>query len=395
MPNHTSYDVIIIGGAMIGSSSAWWLTDNADFDGRILVVERDPSYEFASTSRTNSCIRQQFSNELNVRISQFGAEFIKSFPERMKDPDAPDIRLQSYGYMYMADTEEMAQTMREMQAVQEAFGAGTRTWMPDEIMAAYPFYDLDGILCANHNLIDEGYFDGSAIFEWWRKKARQNGAEYVTDEVVAIDRDGDRVTGVRLKSGETIACDTLVNASGPYANVTARMAGLDVPVEPRKRFTWIFSAEEPLGQDLPLTIDPSGVHVRTDGNNYLAGCPPNDDPAAPFDDFAMDHDIWEEKVWPALATRIPAFERVKVISEWAGHYAFNTLDQNAIVGRDPEVRNFIFVNGFSGHGFQQSPAMGRGVSELIAHGEYRTLDMSGLGVERVRTGAEFLEKAVI
>ncbi len=394
-PQHSSYDVIIIGGAMIGSSCAWWLTDNADFNGRILVIERDPSYEFASTSRTNSCIRQQFSNELNVRISQFGVEFIKSFRERMGDPDAPDIRLQSYGYMYMADTEEMAQTMREMQAVQEAFGAGTRTWMPDEIMEAYPFYDLDGILCANHNLIDEGYFDGSSIFEWWRKMARRNGAEYITNEVVAIDRDGDRITGVRLASGETIACDTLVNASGPYASITAKMAGLDIPVEPRKRFTWIFSAEERLDRDLPLTIDPCGVHVRTDGNNYLAGCPPDDDPAAPFDDFAMDHGIWEEKVWPALANRIPAFERIKVINEWAGHYAFNTLDQNAIIGRDPEVPNFIFVNGFSGHGFQQSPAMGRGVAELIAHGEYRTLDMGGLGVERVRKGTEFLEKAVI
>ncbi len=395
IPNHSSYDVIIIGGAMIGSSSAWWLTDNADFDGRILVIERDPSYEFASTSRTNSCIRQQFSNELNVRISQFGVEFIKSFRERMKDPEAPSIRLQSYGYMYMADTEEMARTLREMQAVQEAFGAGTRTWTPDEIMEAYPFYALDGILCANHNLTDEGYFDGSSMFEWWRRKARQNGAEYITNEVVGIDREGDRITGVRLKSGEVIACDTLVNASGPYASVTARMAGLDVPVEPRKRFTYIFSAEEPLDRDLPLTIDPSGVHVRTDGNNYLAGCPPHEDPAAPFDDFEMDHDIWEEKVWPALATRIPAFERVKVIREWAGHYAFNTLDQNAIIGRDPEVGNFIFVNGFSGHGFQQSPAMGRGVSELIAHGQYRTLDMGELGVERVRKGTEFLEKAVI
>ena len=297
--------------------------------------------------------------------------------------------------MYMADTEEMATTLREMQAVQSAFGAGTKTMTPDEIAAAYPFYNLDGILCANHNLIDEGYFDGSTMFEWWRKKARANGAEYVTDEVVSIQRDGHRITGVTLKSGATITCGKLVNASGPRADVTARMAGLTVPVEPRKRFTWIFSAEEPLDRDLPLTIDPSGIHVRTDGNNYLAGCPPYEDPAAPFDDFEMDHDIWEEKVWPTLANRIPAFERIKVINEWAGHYAFNTLDQNAIIGPDPEVPNFLYVNGFSGHGFQQSPAMGRGVSELVTYGEYRTLDMTPLGVERVRANESFLEKAVI
>ncbi len=394
MPNHDSYDVIIIGGAMIGSSSAWFLTDNPDFDGSILVVERDPSYEFASTSRTNSCIRQQFSNELNVRISQFGVEFIKSFAERMKDPEAPFVRLQSYGYMYLADTPEMAENLRDMQSVQAAFGAGTKTMTPDEVLAAYPFYNMDGIICANHNLVNEGYFDGSTMFEWWRKKARQNGAEYITDEVVSIQRDGPRITGVTLKSGATVACGNLVNASGPAADTTARMAGLSLPVEPRKRFTWIFSAEEPLGMDLPLTIDPVGVHVRTDGNNYLAGCPPVHDPAA-HGDFEMDHDIWEDHVWPTLANRIPAFERIKVINEWAGHYAFNTLDQNAIVGPDPEVPNFLYVNGFSGHGFQQSPAMGRAISELVTYGEYRTLDMAPMGIERVRNNEEFIERAVI
>ncbi|MEM7506261.1 MAG: FAD-binding oxidoreductase [Pseudomonadota bacterium] len=394
-PAKTSYDVVIIGGAMIGSSIAWWLTDNADFNGSILVVERDPTYAQASTSHTNSCIRQQFSNPINIQISQFGAEFIKSFPRRMRDPEAPEIALHSYGYMYLAGHETLAGILRECQLLQADHGAGTRIMTPDEIAADYPFYNLDGIILGSHNTQDEGYFDGGTIFDWWKRKARQQGAEYVHNEVVAINKTGARVDSVTLKSGEVIQAGVVVNASGPRASITAGMLGLDLPVEPRRRYTFIFDAEESLDRDLPLTIDPTGVHVRTDGRYYLCGGPPDDDPAVDYDDFALDHALWEEKFWPAIANRIPAFERVKVINSWIGHYAFNTLDQNAIIGFHPEVTNFLFANGFSGHGFQQSPAIGRGASELIAHGQFRTLDMSALGYERIVTNTPFLEKAVI
>jgi glycine/D-amino acid oxidase-like deaminating enzyme len=173
------------------------------------------------------------------------------------------------------------------------------------------------------------------------------------------------------------------------------MAGIEMPVEPRKRYTFIFAAEEPLDRDLPLTIDPLGVHMRTDGTYYLAGCPPDVDPAVDYDDFVQDHDIWQEKVWPIIANRIPQFESIKLMNSWAGHYAFNTFDQNAILGRHSKVENFIFVNGFSGHGFQQSPAMGRGIAEFITYGEYRSLDLSPFHFNRIEENIPFLEKAVI
>lgn len=395
-PKRSSYDVMIVGGAMMGSSAAWWLSNNPDFDGSILVVERDPTYEFCSTSHTNSCIRQQFSNEVNVRISQFGAQFVKNFREFMGgDPDVPAVPLQSYGYLYLSDNDAFSEILRENQKIQSDLGAGTRIMTPDEIAAEWPFYNLDGILLGSHNPIDEGYFEGSTLFDWWKRKARQNGVEYLANEVVAIGRDGDRVETVTLKSGEVIAAGTVINASGPRAVLTAHMAGLEVPVEPRRRYTFIFDAEKPLEKDLPLTIDPLGVHMRTDGQYYLCGCPPDVDPAADYDDFHMDHEVWEEKLWPTIANRVPAFEAVKVINSWVGHYAFNTLDQNAIIGPHTEVKNFIFLNGFSGHGFQQSPAMGRGISELVTYGEFRELDLSQLGYERIERGEPFLEKAVI
>lgn len=390
-----SYDVVIIGGGMIGASCAWWLARDPDFTGKILVIERDPTYEFASTSHTNSSIRQQFGTEINIRISQFGAEFIHNFRDYMGVPDAPQITLQSFGYLYLANTPAFADALRASAALQQSLGAGTRILTPDEIAAEWPFYNLDGIILGSHNPVNEGYFDGGTIFDWFRRQSRALGVEWRTGEVTGITRDGGRVTGVTLADGSSVACGTLVNASGPRAALTARMAGLDLPVEPRRRFTFVFDAAEPLPNDLPLTIDPSGVHMRSDGRYYLCGCPPDLDPGVDFNDFSMDHEIWEEKVWPAIATRVPAFERVKVINHWVGHYAYNTLDQNAIVGPHPDLPNFLFCNGFSGHGLQQSPAMGRGIAELVTHGRYRSLDLSPLGVERILENRPLLERAVI
>ncbi len=397
-PSRSSYDVVIVGGAMYGSSVAWFLADNPDFGGSILVVERDPTYEFTSTAHTNSCMRQQFSNEINVRVSQFAAKFVKNFRAFMgNDPRVPDLVLQSFGYMYLADNDDFAKVLRENQKIQQACGAGTKIMTAEEIKRDYPFYNVDDIVAGSHNLVDEGYFDGNTLFDWWRRSAREKGAEYITNEVVAMSKNaaGTRVESVTLKSGEVVGCGTAVNASGPRAILTARMAGIEIPVEPRKRYTFIFAAERPLDRDLPLTIDPSGVHMRTDGTYYMAGCPPDEDPAVDYDDFEQDFSLWENKAWPAIAHRIPQFEAIKLVRSWVGHYAYNTLDQNAILGRHTKVENFIFVNGFSGHGFQQSPAMGRGTAELITYGEYRSLDLSPFNYERIERNQPFREKAII
>lgn len=397
-PKHKTYDVVIVGGAMLGSSVAWFLTDNPDFDGTVLVVERDPTYEFSATAHTNSCMRQQFSAEINVRVSQFAADFVKNFQAYMgNDPRVPKPILQSFGYMYLAGNRAFADALSAAQKVQAACGAGTRHMTRDQIAAAYPFYRLDDIIAGNHNLVDEGYFDGGTLFDWWKRSAKERGVEYCANQVVAMTTNAaaTRVESVTLRTGDVVSCGTVVNASGTRAAMTSRMAGIEIPIEPRKRFTFVFDAEKPLDRDLPLTIDPSGIHVRTDGAYYMAGCAPYVDPAVDHDDFTMDHGIWEDKAWPAIAHRIPQFEAIKLINAWAGHYDYNTLDQNAILGPHTRVRNFMFVNGFSGHGFQQSPAMGRGLSELIAYGGFRTLDLSPFGFHRIERNEPFVEKAVI
>jgi len=398
-PTKSSYDIVIIGGAIMGSSTAWFLSDNPDFNGSVLVVERDHSYENASTAHTNSCMRQQFSAELNVRISQFAADFVKNIRSYMGgDERVPELSIRSFGYMYLADTEDFAAVLRSNQKIQRAAGAATQLMTPDEIKAAYPFYNVDDIVLGSINQVDEGYWDGAAVFDWWRRQARERGVEYVSNEVVAMTKNaaGSRVESVTLKSGAVISCGQVVNASGPRAVRTAQMAGIDVPVEPRKRYSWVFKAEHPLDRDLPLTIDPSGIHVRENGGGtYQCGGHSDVDPAVAYDDFAMDHAMWENHVWPVLATRIPQFEAIKVQSEWAGHYAMNTFDHNAIVGPHGTVGNFIFLNGFSGHGLQQSPAMGRGTAEWLTYGEYRSLDLSPFAFERIERGEPIIERAVI
>ncbi len=398
-PSKQVYDVVIVGGAIMGSSTAWFLTDNPDFNGSVLVVERDPTYEFASTSHTNSCIRQQFSTELNIHISQFAADFIKNIRTYMGgDTRVPELSIQSYGYLYLADNEDFARVLRENQKVQLAAGAATELLAPEEILARYPFYNLDDTILGSINVVDEGYWDGATVFSWWQRQARERGVEYVSNEVVAMTKNakGTRVESVTLASGEVIACGQVVNASGPSAARTSDMIGVAVPVEPRKRFTWILKAEKPLDRDLPLTIDPNGVHVRENGGGtYLCGGHTDHDPAVAIDDFTMDHALWEAHIWPTIATRIPQFDAVKVQSEWAGHYSMNVFDHNAITGPHPEVVNFLFLNGFSGHGLQQSPAMGRGTAEWLTYGEYRSLDLSPFHFDRISASKPVLERAVI
>lgn len=398
-----TYDIVIIGGAVIGSAVAYFLAANADFSGSILVVERDPTYAKAATSLSSSSIRNQFSNPINVKISQFGTQFIRNFADTMRvGGDRPDLGFHEGGYLFLARTPEQMQTLRENHVVQRECGADVVLWNRDELVEAFPHLRTDDIKLASYGRSGEGWFNNTGLMYGFKAKARELGADYVTDEAVAIERDGNRVTSVILKSGQKIEAGTMVNASGPRAALTARMAGLDIPVEPRKRTTFVFDcARSPEGSAhvnngrLPLMIDPTGVFCRPEGRFFLAGCKPVEDPAVDWDDFEPRYEEFEEIIWPALAERSEAFEAIKVVNQWAGHYDFNTLDHNLVVGRHPEVTNFVFANGFSGHGLQQGPAAGRGVSELIIYNAYRTLDLSEVGYERIVANRPFIEKAVI
>ena len=273
------YDVVIVGGAVIGSAIAYFLTANSDFNGSVLMIERDPTFAQASTSLSSSAIRNQFSNPVNVQIGQFGTKFIREFADTMElDGEKPDLGFHEGGYLFLASTDEQAQILRENHEVQKSLGADVVLWNPDQIKAGFPHLRVDDLQLASYGQSGEGWFSNTGLMNGFRKKARAQGADYLIDEVVDINREGDRITGVVLKSGKTIGCGTLVNASGPRAGQTAAMADLTIPVEPRKRSLFVFDcAKSPEGTAnvnqgrLPLMIDPTGSFCRPEGKYFLAG----------------------------------------------------------------------------------------------------------------------------
>lgn len=399
-PSSHTYDVAIVGGATSGSAIAWFLASNPDFEGNVLVVERDPSLSYSATQASNNCMRQQFATEINVKIAQYAADFVKDFRKNLNCEDGdgiPDIPIRNFGYLYLADNNEFATTLEEDQKLQAACGAGTRMVSAKEIADNYLFFALDDIKAGSLNTVDEGAFDALGMVQSLRKKAQQNGVDYIHNEVVGMTLNGNKVESITLKTGEVVSVGTIVNAAGTRAAQVSRLAGIDLPIEARRRYTFIFSVDEPLSQDLPLTIDPTGVHMRSyREKDYLIGCPPiGPDVAVDTDDFSYAEDIWNKKMLPVLQKRIPQFSTAKVTHSWVGHYEFNTFDHNAIIGRHTEVQNLMFCVGFSGHGSQQAPACGRGVAELITYGCFRTLDLSALSYDRIAKNKPLLERAVI
>ena len=392
------FDTLIIGGAVMGSSTAYWLSENPDYDGNIVVIEPDPTYAQSSTALSEASIRHQFSQPVNIKLSMFATEFFSNFHNHVEvNGEAPELPFHETGYLFLATKDGMGNLIDNHQ-IQKDCGAEVALLSPSEIKKRFPYMRTDDLEGGSLGIKDEGTLDAFSLMQGLRLRARHNGVQYLNDRVISINVDENKglVREVKLDSGEILSCSRVVNCAGPRSRWIAEMVGLELPVEPRIRAAFVFDCREALnGQTLPLTIDPSGVHVRTDPPHFLAGAPPVNDLEVHPDDFKVRGEEWEENIWPVLAHRIPAFEKIMVRSSWAGHYAYNTLDQNAILGTCETLPNFFFCNGFSGHGFQQSPGVGRGLSELITYGEYRSLDLTELNYSRVLKNEPFLEKAVI
>jgi glycine/D-amino acid oxidase-like deaminating enzyme len=388
-------DVVVIGGAIVGSSVAAFLAGRRDFDGHIVVVERDPTFRASSTTLSAASIRLQFSTPLNIEISRFGLEVVRH-PERHLGAAAAGIGLDfvENGYLFLA-TEAGLATLERNHAVQRAHQVPVVLLSPVELATRFPWLSIDGIAGASLGLAGEGWFDAYALLQGVRRRARELGVEERVGEVVGLEVDGDRIARVRLADATEIEAGWVVNAAGPRAADVAAMAGVDLPVRPRRRSVYHLASPIDLGP-APLTIDPSGVYFRPEGPGYLAGFSPRAGEADPDTlELVPDRRAFDDFVWPTLAARVPAFDRLRLVDAWAGHYEVNTLDANAIVGPHPRLRNLVFANGFSGHGLQQAPAVGRGLAEWIATGRYETLDLSPLGYDRILRAEPIREVNVI
>jgi glycine/D-amino acid oxidase-like deaminating enzyme len=379
------YDVVIVGGAIVGSAIAYFLARESGGRLSTLVVERDPSYARCSTSGSLSSIRQQFSRAENIAISQFGIGFIKSVVEHLAvDGEAPDLGFREPGYLVLADADGLG-ILETNHRLQRDLGAQIALMSPDELSRRFPWLSVEGLAGGALGLADEGWFDAYSLMIGFRKKAIALGVTYARDEVTGLERRGTRVAAAELTDGGRVEAGSVVNAAGPQARAVAAMAGIDLAVYCRKRSVFVFDCRTEI-PDCPLVIDPTGVFVRPEGPAYVTGWSPPEAEDPDCEDFQVDWPLFEDKIWPVIARRVPAFEAIKATNAWACHYALNPLDHNAILGPHPEVENFVFANGFSGHGVQQSPAVGRGIAELLVHGRYMSLDLSPFDFARFAEG---------
>jgi FAD-dependent oxidoreductase domain-containing protein 1 len=399
-------DVVIAGGAAMGSSLAFHLARHPGFRGRVIVIEKDPTYARSASALSAASIRQQFSSPVNIRISLHGIDFLRHIGEHLAvDGEAPVIDLKEGGYLYLGD-ERSREIMRENNALQRAEGADIALLDREALTARFPWLEPgEDVALGSLGLTGEGWFDGWALLQAFRRKARSLGVEYRTGEIVDVETASGAIAGVRLADSSRIACSTLVNCAGSGGPALAAKVGLDLPVDARRRYVFTFTCRERI-ENCPLLIDTTGVYVRpegeaSDGQMFICGVSPDADEDAGLgwrdDDPAtqdVDHSWFEERIWPALATRIPAFEAIRPGRAWAGPYDMCLLDHNAIIG-PAGPSGFHLCNGFSGHGLQQSPAVGRGLAEMIAEGRYASLDLGDLGWERVVEGRPLLERNVI
>lgn len=382
MNGSDSFDVVIVGGAAVGSAAAYFLAADPQFDGRLLVLEQDFSYQRCATALSVASVRHQFSTPENIRMSMFGSDFIARAPSLLTvDGVAPALGWREAGYLFLASPAGL-DVLKANHALQRAEGAQVLLLDPVALRGRFGWLCCDDLAGASLGLRGEGWLDAYALMSALRRKAQSLGAIYRQQHVTRLLREGRRITGVELADGTRIACGAVVNAAGCGAATLARSAGIDLPMQPRKRC--VFHVQSPARTPgCPLVIDPSGVYFRPEGDGWLCGVAPPESEDPPCDDFEVTHALFDQTIWPVLAARVDGFEALRVKRAWAGHYDVNLLDHNMILGAHPDIDNLLFANGFSGHGLQHAPAVGRALSELVVHGGFRSLDLSRMGWERM------------
>lgn len=383
-------DVVVIGGAVMGSAVACALSANKDFQGRIVVLEKDRSYERAASALSTSGVRQQFSSAVNVKLSQYTVEFLKDVDLHLGTPESPSgVIFHQNGYLYLGGADALG-AFEENNRLQRSLGVDARLLGRVELARRFPWMTLDDVEVGSFVGPGEGWLDGYTLMSAFKARARQNGAEYRYVEAVGLEREGGRVAGVRCADGTILAASHVVNASGAAGRAVAAMAGLDLPI--RNVTQMVFAFESPFrAQDMPYTFTGDRLFVRPEGRDYIAGLGISGDHGDEDGSLDVDHEMFEREIWPRLARRVSGFEEARPRGAWAGHYDMNVFDHNAIVGSVPGLQGFYLANGFSGHGLMHSPGVGRGLAELIAYGEYRTLDLSALSFDRVKANKPIRE----
>ena len=384
-------DVAVIGGGAIGAAVAYFVR-SLDPAARVCVIERDPTYELASTPRASGGVRRLFSLPENIELSRYSIGFFAGFPEAMAvDGQPADIGFRRDGYLFIVPPSGRDVLQRNFDTQQE-LGCDVRWLEPDELKHKFPSMNVADLGAAVHSP-DDGWLDPHSVLAGFRAKARSMGATFLADDVVALDRTRAAVTAAVLKSGRRMHADYFVNAAGAWAKEICAMAGFTVPIEPLRRFEHFFECQDPI-EPLPYIKDTARLAFRPEGGGYSGGVPTLAEPRGY--DFTTDRGYFERAVWPALAHRFPQFERTRCTRTMPGLYDQNDFDGNAIIGPGADgLGNFHLLAGFSGHGLMHAPGCGRAMAELLVKGRYESIDLTRFGWSRLAAGTPLREEGII
>jgi FAD-dependent oxidoreductase domain-containing protein 1 len=385
------YDVIIVGGGIMGCCTAYYLV-SGDNTLNIAVIEPDPTYAQASTTLSMANVRIQFSLKENIQISQYAGEIFETFADDMAvEGIKPGIDYKREGNLFLIDNQDREAALEAL-ALQKNLGCRVEWWSIETIKQHFPLYEPIGLAGGTFGPND-GHLDPYSLLMGYKNKARALGVTFIIDKVLEITRNSLGVSGVMLAGNKRLGAKIVINCAGARAAQVALTAGVKLPIIPRKRQVFVLDAAVKPEKPLPLTILPSGLYFRTDtGGQILLGKSMEEDPAE-FE-FTWHQERFIDLLWPELVTLVPGFDRLKLVRGWAGLYAENTFDGNAILGEWPECRGFYLANGFSGHGLQQAPAVGRYLSELILQRK-PTLDLSIFTPQRIFTNTPISETGLV
>ncbi|XP_017788513.1 PREDICTED: FAD-dependent oxidoreductase domain-containing protein 1-like [Habropoda laboriosa] len=407
-------DIIIIGGGVIGSSIAYWLKKRVySQDFKVIVVERDPMYTTASTVLSAGGLRQQFSLKENIEMSLFGAEFIRNINDYLGIEGQPviDLSYHPYGYLMLA-SEKGAERLTENSKLQNFLGAKNMLLSAAKLKHIFPWLNTEDIELGCLGLEKEGWFDPWSLLCAFKQKALILGAQYICGEACGfVNKDDDELPERLDKLVVSFKFSFNIISHSSFSGEIAKMAKIGIetdirqiclPVEPRKRYIYCFHSPDGPGLNTPLTIDYSGTYFRN--LVFATGFSGHGIQQAPAVGRAIAELIVDGKYMTIDLSNLN-FDRIIhgshmseiniLKSSWAGYYEFNTFDQNGIIGSHPYHRNLVFATGFSGHGIQQAPAVGRAIAELIVDGKYMTIDLSNLNFDRIIHGSHMSEINIV
>ncbi len=389
--------VVIVGGGVMGAATACFLA--RDHGLKATVIERDPGYSRASSALSASSIRQQFSQPVNIALSLWSLGFLRRVGDELAVAgERPSLGLVEPGYLYLAGSEAGAATLRQQQPLQRQQGADITLLTPAAMARRFAWLHTADLIAGSLGESGEGWFDGPALLQAFKRKAQAGGARFVTAEATGFDSHGGRVRAVRCSDGSAHAGDAFVLSTGAWSATLAARLGVDLPVAPKKRDVFVFDSPASL-PGCPLVIDPSGLWFRPEGRGFICGAPPRcidgvSDPDEP-PLHAIDHAQFDEQLWPALAHRVPGFEALRLRSAWAGYYEMNGFDHNGLAGALPGWDNVWTACGFSGHGMQQAPAVGSALAAQVAGGSSSAPPLDALSPQRLLDGRPLIEANII